>query len=546
MLTLPLQPTDDRATPAFKDVPGCVQWLGQLQLTNLQLAHSLLLNQLDEFNRYPTTGLNRLQVLEQLRETVAHIQNDYAKKLTGKPLPLDKNELLMFVSLTQMWQAMVLGYQRCLQSQMSGEKQLAQYGAMLCQRCLRYSGLEIFEYLRTGYEFDSKLWHQLHELYAFAEHENFQSDSVADALDGTSGNCREIYVKTLLSCAAHPAELTRTQLKLLDEWLAQWCSVTSVENSYSISKGDAKPLATDLSSTCGLQPVDRITHHETMRYLEMVSLSKLLRVKTILLQQGQTPQQLGLGNRSDSEGCIELLTFLHQCWCESSASRFGQRRALSAQAQLCYGLDGIYAHLSGKVFRQSGRDQSVDTASRRQIETFGRVLEGGGTPDSVDNFVLENWQFEDESISGARLVREAPSPVRLNYNQLLAIKAEDGNAFMLGAIAWVSVTLGNHLKIGVRYLPGTVDAVNIRATGINLTVSDRYVPGCVLHALPALKIPASLILPRDWFQPARVVEVRYPNGETQHLKMGFSVERGIDYERVSFTLVKLVSAETSE
>jgi hypothetical protein len=44
-----------------------------------------------------------------------------------------------------------------------------------------------------------------------------------------------------------------------------------------------------------------------------------------------------------------------------------------------------------------------------------------------------------------------------------------------------------------------------------------------------------MIIPRDWFQPGRVVQVLWQNGETQNLKMGFSVEHGIDYERVSYT-----------
>jgi len=434
---------------------------------------------------------------------------------------------------------MVLGYQRCLQSQMGGEKQLVQSGAILCQRCLLYSGLEIFEYLRTGYEFDNKLWHQLHELYAFTELNGFQTATIEDATDETPKNCREIYVKTLLTCAAHPTELTRTQLKLLDRWLTQWCSVTSVERSYSISKGDARPLAADFSSTCGLQPVQRVTHSETMRYLEMISLSKLLRVKNILLQQTQTPQQLGLGDFCSREECTELLTFLHQCWCECDTSRFGQRRLITTPAQICYTLEGIYAYLSGKSFRQSSRGQSVDTASRRQIETFGRILDEQSTPKEINSFALESWQFEDESISGARLLRNSDAQARVSYNQLIAVKPENANAFMLGSIAWAMIIKNGRLKIGVRYLPGTVDVVSIRATGINLTISEKYVPGCVLRAVPALTIPTSLIVPRSWFQTNRVVEALYQNGEKQHLKMGFSVERGLDYERVSFTLVKL-------
>jgi hypothetical protein len=33
------------------------------------------------------------------------------------------------------------------------------------------------------------------------------------------------------------------------------------------------------------------------------------------------------------------------------------------------------------------------------------------------------------------------------------------------------------------------------------------------------------------------VEIQHVNGEKQNATMGFSVERGVDFERVSFTLI---------
>ena len=36
MLTLPLEPTDDRANPLFKNAESCAQWLKQLQLDRHQ------------------------------------------------------------------------------------------------------------------------------------------------------------------------------------------------------------------------------------------------------------------------------------------------------------------------------------------------------------------------------------------------------------------------------------------------------------------------------------------------------------------------------
>ena len=539
MLTLPLEPTDDRANPLFKNAAGCTQWLGQLQLTNPQLAHSLLFTQINELNRYPMRGLERLDILELLRETVGYVQDDYAKKLIAKPLPLNESELMIFISIAQLWQAMVLGYQRCLQTCLAGDKQLAKHAALLCQRCLLYSGLEIFEYLRAGYEFDAQLWRQLHELYDFAEEQNFQAVEVPDPLNQKypRSSCLSIYVKTLLACYARPAELPRSQLQLLDNWLMQWSGTVTVERNYAASKGDAQPLAVDLSSTCGLQPVKQVAHSSSMRYLAMVPLSKLLRVKTILLQQGQTPQQAKLCERCSSSECIELLIFLHQCWCEDSSARFGERHPIARHAQLCYKPEGIYAHLTGKPFRQPGRDNTLGNTARKQIEAFGRVLRDAHNKELLEmGYPLETWHIDNESISGAHLTREDTLGGRLCHNQLVALYRSDTETFMLGVAAWAHVTRIGQLQIGVRYLPGSTEAVSMRATGVNMTVSEKYVPAFLLSAVAELSIPASLVIPRDWFQPDRVVEILHQSGEKEHLKMGFSVERGFDYERVSFKL----------
>lgn len=537
MLTLPLDPTDDRANPLCKDAASCAQWLGQLQLTNLQLAHSLLLTQINELNRFPMRGLERLNTLELLRETVGYVQDDFAKKLFAKPLPLNESELMVFVALVQLWQAMVLGYQRCLQDYIAGDKPLAKHGALLCQRCLLYSGLEIFEHLRTGYEFDAKLWHQLHELYAFAEEQGLHETDVADPISTIQprSSCRSVYVKSLLACYARPAELTRSQLQLLDRWLAQWSNTITVEVSYTVSKGDALPLAVDLASTRGLQPVKGLTHTENMRYLAMVPLSKLLRVKTILLQQGQTPRQLNLSDHVNSHDCIEFLTFLHQCWCEDRNTRATERQPVAQQAQLCYKPESIYAHLSGRPFKQPARDAALDSGKQRQIGTLGNVLQEAHNKELLEmGFPLETWHIDNESFLGARLTREDAFGGRLGYNQLVALRPSDAATFMLGVTAWANVTREGKLQIGVRYLQGPAEAVCIKATGVNLTVPNKYVPAFLLHELPALKVPPSLVVQRDFFQPHRVVEVLRATQEKQLIKLGFSVEHGLDYERVSF------------
>jgi cyclic-di-GMP-binding protein len=534
MLTLPLAPTDKLADPLFKDVKSCEHWLEQLQLTNLKLAHSLLLTQLNELNRFPMRLQERLNVMELLRDTVHYVQSEYAKKLIAKPLPLDESELVIFFAIVQLWQAMALGYQRCLQPYLDKGRQPGKQVALLCQRSLLYSGLAIREYLRTGYEFDAKLWIQLHQLYDYAENQGLQLKVIPDPLNGNMphSSCHDIYVKTLLTCYARPAELARSQLLLLDQWLAEWSNMIPIERSYILGKGDAQILALDINSSSGLQPAKLITQHsESTRYLIMAPLSKLLRVKTVLLQQGQTPKKLKLSGNSSARKCIELLTFLHQCWCEDNSTRFGARKPSSQHTLLSYNPENIYAQLCGKSYKQIAKFSPANIIARKQIESFGDVLQSVPGKSRIESeSPLERWQLVNESLLGARLTRVDTNGGRLSHNQLVAQQPGEADTFKLGATTWVSVARTGQLQIGMRYLPGEVLAIDLRSSG-------RSAPGFLLRAVPALKTRASLIIPRGWFKPGCVVEIQHQNGEKLKAKMGISVERGIDYERVSYTLV---------
>lgn len=539
MLDLPIEPTDDLARPAFKDKATCATWLQQLQLTNLHQAHGVLRAQLDEFNRFPARGLERLQTLEFLRETLLPVQRDYAKKLISKKLPLSDDELTIFVALVGLWQSLVTGYQRCLQAQIAGDKQLAGHTALLVQRCLHYSGTQMFEHLRCGYEFDGKLWHQLHNLFAYAEAQGFHQAEVRDELNPSApvSTCQSVYIKTLLLCHARPFELTRGQLQLLERWLEQWREVLVIDRRYSVSKDDAPPLAVDLAGTQGLQPIQFVAPSGSVRYLAMVPLSKLLRVKSILLQQGQTPQQLELGNDCSSAECTDFLNKLHHDCCEASDNRHAERHPVAQMASLAYSIEGIYAHIAHKPFAPPKKDTKDDTLARKQIAAFGRVLSETDRHNIAHlGFALDSWQIENESILGARVSRDALHGERVGTHQIVAVKPEDANAFMLGKTSWITVTRGGRLRMGIQYLPGMAQAVAIKEKGINLSLANKSVAALLLPAVPTLKIPPSLILPRDFFHADHLAEITHHDGTMQTIKMGFSVDKGADFERISFTL----------
>ncbi|MGB7651470.1 MAG: hypothetical protein WBL62_09800 [Gallionella sp.] len=502
MLTLPLDPTDDRANPIFKDVASCTAWLAQFQLTNLQRAHGQLLTQINELNRYPMAGLERMNTLELLRETVGFIQEDMAKKLIALPLPLSETELQTFVAITQLWQAMVTGYQRCLQAFVAGDKKLAEQGALLCDRCLQYTGLGVFEHLRAGYECNPKLWYQLHDLYAFVEAQGLAERAVSDTVLGHSSTCRNRYLKILLACYARPAELSRSQLQLLERWLDVWSNDLRVEKTFSRSKGDAQPLAVDLASKQGLQAVDRMEASENGRYIALVPLSKLLRVKLILLQQGTGLAEVGLGELPSHTIAMELLTFLHRCWCEDQNTRVVLRQETWQPVSFASSPAEICVLLADKL-----------------------------TADA------QVWRLDNESLMGARLTRTVGGATRLRLNQLVAVQKNAETAAQLARVAWLHISALGQLQLGMEYLPGAVEALTLPTLASTSERGKVSVYGFLLAEMPSLRTPASLVLPRNVFKPNTSLPVERSNGVKQTLKLGFSVARGVDFERVSFTLV---------
>jgi len=535
---LPLEPINNLAAPAFNDAASCTKWLSQLQLTNLTLAHATLRAQVEELSRCPMRGKDRLQILEVLRESVATVQADSIKKMFGKKLPLADEELVLLITISDLWKFMFIGYLRCWQSLDAGDSSLAAETALLAHRCMLYCGLQIGEFLRMGYEPDAESWQRLHTVYAHIENRGLQREAVSDRFNrtGQAVSCRTLYVKTLLLHRIRLLGLTRNQWHLIDRWFDQWGDTYTVEPGCTMSREDAPPLAVDLSGTRGLVPVQRATSAASMRYMAMVPFSKLIRVKTILLQQGQSPQQLELGDELNSKDCIDLLNRLHACLCERHSEALADEPRDGPSLRLCSGLESIYAHIAHKPFKFPGSVSISEKEAHKQIETFGRLLDDTDRHNLAHlGFLDDEWTVEDDGLLNARLLRKTASHERLGLNQLVCVHKQDAKNFKLGVVTLLNVTRGGQLYIGLRYLPGNPQAVIISGSASGNILSGAAA-ALLLPEMPNLRIPASLVIPRDWFSTGRRLELDLPQHRNQSVTLGISVDKGNDFERVSFSV----------
>ena len=370
------------AAPEFVDAASCKAWLEHVPLANVGAAQQQLLGQLVELNRFPISAVNRLAVMETLREAVNFVQIEQAKRFTNRALPLAEAEAAVFRDTDALWAQMRLSYLRCLDSAAGGHTVLRAQGALICQRLLAYAGLRMFHHYRAYREIPAEDWRALHESYAKAEELEVSEEPVRDFLnrDVHETSPRIAYARAVLMHMSNPNELAQRQLTFIAFFLERWAAKLEVLRD-PIDEGDGLPLVADLAGercperVAGAPPRARAG----IRYLDARKLAKSLKNRVSLLRKGESPAQLSLGEDCVQPSCEQLLVFLFRQWCQPKAARVERRPAADA-AKVSSGMQAIHYALSG-----------------------------AGSKDAP-GFVFEEWQLEDESAQGLRMVRRAAIP----------------------------------------------------------------------------------------------------------------------------------------
>jgi hypothetical protein len=526
----------ESASPEFTDAATCKAWLEHVPLANVAAAQSELLEQIEEFNRFPAAASQRLSVMEALREAVNFVQIEQAKRFANRALPMSEQESAAFDTTIGLWDQMSAGYQRCLDGAINRDSGMRAQAALVCQRLLSYIGLRMFHHYRAYREVPGDDWRDLHKTYAAAEELDVAEDSIKDFLnrDIQDTSPRVAYARALLMGLCNPNELAQRQLTFVAYLLERWASKLEVE-AEAVDEGEGvPPLVADLASDAC--PERGATDAHEPRYLDTRKLSKSLRNRVALLRKGESPAKLALGEDCVQPSCEQLLVYLYRQWCQPKPARATERRAAAGSAEACNELAGIHYYISGRVFKAPSEQSELTQKQREEIATFGRV--STREEDDYSNakgFVVEKWEIEDESAQGLRMVRRASEVgKRMAHGQLIGVRPADGKHFMLAQVRWLMGADNGDVHAGVKLLPGLPRPLAVRPTGLNVQ-ADSWVPSIALSAVPALESPPSLVVPSGWYKPTRVTEV-YDKRSSKAM-LTEVIERGTDFERVAYQQV---------
>lgn len=540
----------------FNDIASCKAWVRALPLTNFAQAQAELMDQITRFNQAAQIApVERFRMLELLREPCVFVQTELAKKFNNKPLPLAEVERKSFQAVIALWRALGDGYRICVNAcltldpakkdsvdpkEAADAKEVVRLAPAMCHRAINSTATGMADHLRANHHFPPSYWTELHAMYRQAEQLGVTEIGVVDPASRDKGErsartCKGAYIAPMLLVLANPHEMFQRHIVMVARWLERWaekCSITLTPPE----DPEKPPLMVDLASSAG---ANRNTEPGTdARWIDISGLYHTMKKRVHFLRKGSSPQDLQLGDDCVQPACEALLVLLYQHWCEGREARAHPRRSVASQALACSGLEGIFYYTTGALFKQPDMRSEIDRYHHREeISTYGSSAGGaaGKREDEVNSlihgFIQEQWNVENETVAGLRLKRVGGSPGnRLSQLQLIAVKPEDSKTWMLAVVRWV-VMEGDDLTIGVRLLPGNPEGVGARGTGINAR-NEKFQQAFLMPPVPALQSQASAILPPGMFKRDKLVEIY--SDKMYKIKLGESLERGYDYERISF------------
>jgi hypothetical protein len=536
--------------PAFLTPVAAHDWLATVPMANSGQAQVMLLRQLNLLQGYTLVASERLAILESLRETVADVQDNVSKKFAGKPLPFTPPEQAALDGTLAVWQALLGGYLRLLDA-CAGDVALEPRRALIAQRSLTIFADWQVDLCRGEQLPDSRYWQLLNQVFSVAEGMGILGNDVNDASrhGNTLTSALAAYGECCLLHMASPFELPPRQLNWIVRWARRWGSKLSLMRTAPPQTGErAIPLYVDLGSH--RPPGYQSGNDAGGRWLDTTALRKSIKSRITLLEQGEQPSRLQLGEDCTQPATGLLLQRVYQRWCKGGATRRQERKSASGGCEFIISLEAVHYYLEGrKPFRPPTRDSNILRQQRDEIATFGQVATHHDNDYSdqhgyeIENWaIIDDWQLLDQSASGLRLMRPLKAGVRVGNGQLVAVKLAGSRQFVIGSVRWAlhdkaqdaAASSGNpnaSLSVGIQLFPGLARTIAVRPCDPGL--NEAFQQGLLLPAVAALHEPEAVIVPAGTFRVGRPVEV-WIDDQSYRYTLTRVLDRGSDFERCTY------------
>ena len=513
---------------AFADAEGAKRWAHTLPLTNVALVCETVQGQLKALAAATFAARERATIAEVLRDLIAYLHTELARRYAGKGQPAADRELEAAEHAMALWQGLWEQYSFCLKPLIEGDPELTGVKPKILQRGLFVGKQLVLTHGLARQTVPASLWHELNAYYRLSEMLDCAVTAVSDNLvpNAVGISCYSTYSHALLLGLADPWTMSVKQIELTDRWLAMWARKVFPYAKQRESEGPVVVIDLDGGACATLAAGAPGEPSESMRFGYPAKLATSVRGRLKRLQSGANPAELQLGHDCSVEQCATLLAQLEARWYQVPRDA---SVAPSSEIELCAGgLPSAYFRVSGHTFERKDPGGRPTFHETQQMRTLGAVVDyDRGREDAEREWPWERWEGTYE-LRDASLARTSEARHRWSLEQL-AIARRDGQA-RAGFVTRVAFGAPAKLALSLRLWPGTVNSLALlplSAAGSE----EAPLPALILAA--ALEDQACLVLPPRSFNPSRVLR-SFDAGPRRRFRLTRLLQRGIDFERIAF------------
>ncbi|QLG87083.1 hypothetical protein HQ393_01830 [Chitinibacter bivalviorum] len=518
-----------QAEPPFQEARSARDWLKLLPMINVPVAHGEITQALALLNQSNIEALNALKIVEQFRESAHTLQEGMLSKLIGKALPLNDAEQRIWDAINLLWRALETSYARIWHAACKGQDGVAEFLPLLAERTLYYSVRTLANYAHIYRKPSDKQWRQIFSYYELAKAQHIEKLKARDSMIQISGisTPESMFVHALLFDAANPHQYSFKQ----QIWLSNRLELLATRSGLTVqAEGlhNRAPLCIDMLAPAA--PERRKAERSASELeIETQTLAQVLSKRIKLLRMGEMPEKLGLGNDLGPVAVEEMLRELYKAWCDHPTERSQPRRPGERYLEVGLGLSNLHRWLAKDRFSPPPQsEQQMSSAELMQIRMFGQTSTRTTAVAPLE-IETQQWAVSNETAQGMCLHRNLTQQ-RVHLSQLLLIA--DGKTMLVGKIRWIS-DCEQERELGIQLIPGAPQAASVRAQDAARFGQGDFTDAILLGATPALKSPASLLLPPGWFRQGRLLEY-WDGQQLNRIRLVTLLERGVDYERVHF------------
>ncbi len=558
--------------PPLTDLQSITRWMGELPMGDAATTLEAVVKQIKEYcNQGLPTTKERLAVLSVLDQGA----QDALESLRDQYL---QNPRMSRMMESRLWNTVLVYYQEILRAyhghlmEYIGNPSGSRIGPsipLLTARTVNYFALDAkWSYYRYTQP-NPKLWKRLHNLYHFAEYEEFERQALKLYAEGVETSVADLYMQALMLETLNTGSLAPRQLRLIERWLPMLMKDIQIAREFNPTQ---HTFYLDLNENHGAHRVRRVMPQENLRYWDTYGLKDKLDSLCTQLTAGALPARLGLTEDCKLPACLELLERIAYFWAPTGVKRVQrafERKHVMQSIEVVRGLNDIGINVRADNARAMRPVSSIKTgdaddtgdisyAEMVDVHLYGFVTQrtkvklGQGKATKIEPTLShERWVMENESEGGygANINDQADDWVRLG--KLVGLKPEKKGHWNVGVIRRLRRIGSQQQYVGIEVIVERPMALMLRADKSEsrpLSIDSIDAVGFVLP-ISALYFKAaqagqadSLILQSAEYAKGRELWFN-AKGFTYQIRLKQAVERGDDWLRASFEVLAKTAAK---